>query len=55
MWAEQIDLRVVIGEAQPKNYPLIHLYQSMGFRFCGYNEQHYVNEDIALLFSSRIR
>lgn len=55
MWAEQVDLRVVIGETQPKNYPLIHLYQQMGFRFCGYNEQHYINEDIALLFSNRIR
>jgi ribosomal protein S18 acetylase RimI-like enzyme len=55
MWAEQIDLRVIIGETQPKNYPLVHLYQQMGFRFCGYNEQHYTNEDIALLFANRMR
>jgi len=26
-----------------------------GFHFCGYNEQQYLNEDIALLFASRLR
>ena len=55
LWAEQQNLRVVIVEARPKNYPLIQLCQQAGFRFCGYNEQHYASDDIALLFANRIR
>ena len=55
LWAEQQDLRVLIAETQPKNHPAIQLCRQLGFHFCGYNEQYYSNEDIALLFAWRLR
>ena len=55
MWADQQSMRVVFVELQPKNDPGFQLCQQSGFHFCGYNEQQYLNEDIALLFAFRLR
>jgi ribosomal protein S18 acetylase RimI-like enzyme len=55
MWAQQKDLRVLMLETQPKNYPAIVFYQRLGFNFCGYNDQYYDNDDIALFFACRLR
>ena len=38
-----------------ENDPGFQLCQQAGFHFCGYNEQQNLNEDIALLFASRLR
>ncbi len=54
-WAEQRGLRVLMLETEPKNHPAIQLFQQMGFSFCGYNDQFYDNEDIALFFNCRLR
>ena len=54
-WAEQRDLRVIMLETQPKNHPAIHFYLQQGFYFCGYNDQYYNDEDIALFFACRLR
>ena len=35
---------------QSKNYPAIQFLGRQGFRFCGYNEQFYRNQDIGLYF-----
>ena len=35
---------------QSKNWPAISFLQRNGFRFCGYNERFYRNQDIALYF-----
>jgi GNAT superfamily N-acetyltransferase len=55
MWADHHSMRVMFVEIQPQNDPGFQLSQQSGFHFCGYNEQHYVNEDIALLFAARLR
>lgn len=55
LWAEQRALRVLMLETQPKNHPAIQLYQQLGFRFCGYNDQFYNNDDVALFFACRLR
>ena len=54
-WSEEQKLRVLMLETQPKNYPAIQLYQQLGYKFCGFNDQFYPNGDIALFFACRLR
>jgi GNAT superfamily N-acetyltransferase len=49
-WAQDNDLQKIMAETQTKNYPAICFYQKNSYRFCGYNDQYYVNQDIALFF-----
>jgi GNAT superfamily N-acetyltransferase len=37
-------------EMQSKNYPTIKLAQKHGYEFCGYNDNYYSTQDIALFF-----
>jgi ribosomal protein S18 acetylase RimI-like enzyme len=53
-WAREQGLRSVMLEIQTKNYPAICLCQRNGFTFCGYNDQYYTNQDIALFFARSI-
>lgn len=55
IWAEQRSVRVLMLEAQPKNHPAINLYLQSGFVFCGYNDQYYADEGIALFFACSLR
>ena len=50
-WAESRSHRRLIFEMQSKNLPAIRLAQKSGFEFCGYNDQYYLNQDVALFFS----
>lgn len=50
-WAESRSHRRLIFETQSKNLPAIRLAQKSGFDFCGYNDQYYINQDVALFFS----
>lgn len=50
-WAESRSHRRLIFEMQSKNLPAIRLAQKSGFDFCGYNDQYYINQDVALFFS----
>jgi ribosomal protein S18 acetylase RimI-like enzyme len=50
-WAESRSHRRFILEAQSKNLPAIRLAQKSGFEFCGYNDQYYLNKDVALFFA----
>lgn len=53
-WAtEQGNTRIIL-EMQSKNYPAICLAQKLGFEFCGYCDQCYLNQDIALFFCRRM-
>jgi RimJ/RimL family protein N-acetyltransferase len=36
---------------QSKNLPAIRLAQKFGYEFCGYNDQYYINQDVALFFA----
>ncbi len=54
-WAREQGLKTVLLEATTKNFPALSLYQKLGFRFCGFNDHYYPNQDIALFFVQRIR
>jgi ribosomal protein S18 acetylase RimI-like enzyme len=54
-WARDRSLKQVVIEVQTKNHPAISLLNKLGFTFCGFNDRHYLNRDIALFFSRRVR
>lgn len=49
-WGRERDLGRLMLETQTKNYPAISFCQKHGFVFCGFNDQYYPNQDIALFF-----
>jgi len=53
-WAKHQGLDRLMGAVQTKNYPGISFCQKHGFGFCGFNEHHFPNRDIALLFTLKI-
>lgn len=54
-WAREQGLLGVLVEAATKNYPAVHFYEKLGFRFCGFNDQYYLNQDIAVFFVQMLR
>jgi ribosomal protein S18 acetylase RimI-like enzyme len=50
-WARNRGLRAVMLETQTKNYPAICFFRKHGFTFCGFNDQYYSNQDIAVFFA----
>jgi ribosomal protein S18 acetylase RimI-like enzyme len=54
-WASRKRMKRVIIEMQSKNYPGIQLVKKLGFEFCGYNDNYFENQDIAILFSRPIK
>lgn len=54
-WAESRAHRRLILEVQSKNVPAIRLAQKSGFEFCGYNDQYYLNKDVALYFAKVLK
>ena len=51
LWARDYRLRQIIFEIPTTNYPAIRFAQSQGFAFCGFNDHHFANREIALFFS----
>jgi GNAT superfamily N-acetyltransferase len=49
-WAAGRGSKRAYGETQTKNYPVIQLYLRAGYTFCGFNDQYFDNQDIALFF-----
>ncbi len=49
-WAVERNVRRLILEMQSKNQPCIRLAQKFGYEFCGYNDQYYPTQDVALFF-----
>lgn len=49
-WASQRGALRLILEMQSKNQAYIHLAQKFGYEFCGYNDQYYPTQDVALFF-----
>lgn len=41
-------------DLQTKNTPAMRFFQKMGYKFSGYNDHYYANQDIALFFSHSI-
>lgn len=54
-WAVQRKNRHALLEMPSKNNPAIRLAQKLGYEFCGYNDQYYETQDIALFFGCSIR
>ena len=49
-WAAEHGLDRMLFVIQSKNYPAMQFCQKHGFEFCGFNELHFSNRDIALFF-----
>ncbi len=54
-WAVRKRLKRMIVEMQSKNYPAIQMVKKLGFDFCGYNDNYFENQDIAILFSRPVK
>jgi GNAT superfamily N-acetyltransferase len=54
-WAVQRSHQRVIMEMTSKSYAAIRLVQSLGYEFCGYNDQYYSTQDIALFFGRSLK
>ena len=54
IWASDYNLRQIIFEIPTTNYPCILFAQAMGFAFCGFNDHHFANREIAVFFSLSI-
>jgi GNAT superfamily N-acetyltransferase len=54
-WASERGVRRMILEMQSKNQAYIRLAQKFGYEFCGYNDQYYPTQDVALFFGRVIK
>ncbi len=54
-WARYRRIRQLIIETQTKNYPAIIFCQNAEFEFCGFNDQYFNNQDIAIFFGQTLR
>lgn len=54
-WASERGLRRIILQMQSKNQGCIRLVQKFGYDFCGYNDQYYPTQDVALFFGRAIK
>lgn len=54
-WAAERQNSKVIIEMSAKNYPAINLVRKMGYEFCGYNDNYYSSNDVALFFGRVLR
>ena len=54
VWASEYSLRQILFEIPTTNYPCILFAQAMGFSFCGFNDHHFANREIAIFFSLSI-
>ncbi len=50
-WASERGYGRVFMEMQHKNYPAIALARKLGFRFVGFSDEYYLDQDIALFFA----
>ena len=53
--AYQDGLHTITLEAQTKNYPAICFGQRNGFKFCGFSNHYYPNNDIGVFFLRNLR
>ena len=54
-WALERGVRRLILEMMSKNQPCIRLSQKFGYEFCGYNDQYYPSQDVALFFGRALK
>lgn len=54
-WAIEHELTQLQVETQTKNYPAIQFLQNNGLSFCGFNDQYFLNGDIAVFFGQSLK
>ena len=54
-WALERGIQRLLLEMQSKNQPYIRLAQKFGYEFCGYNDQYYPTQDVALFFGRALK
>jgi ribosomal protein S18 acetylase RimI-like enzyme len=54
-WAIDRKIQRMILEMQSKNHACIRLAQKFGYEFCGYNDQYYPTQDVALYFGRALK
>lgn len=54
-WAMDRGIQRMILEMQSKNHPCIRLAQKFGYEFCGYNDQYYPTQDVAVFFGRALK
>jgi GNAT superfamily N-acetyltransferase len=54
-WAKEHDLSHIAIENTTQNYPGIAFCQQSGFKFCGFNDRYFPNQDIAVFFNQSLR
>ena len=54
-WALERGVQRLILEMQSKNHGCIRLAQKFGYDFCGYNDQYYPTQDVALFFGRALK
>ena len=54
VWASERNIHRLILEMQSKNQAYIRLAQKFGYEFCGYNDQYYPTQDVALFFGRAV-
>jgi GNAT superfamily N-acetyltransferase len=54
-WGLERGVRRIVLETQSKNHPYIRLAQKFGYEFCGYNDQYYLTQDVALFFGRALK
>ena len=54
-WAVQRKNQNILLEMSSKNNPAIQFARKLGYEFCGYNDEYYETQDIALFFGRSIR
>jgi GNAT superfamily N-acetyltransferase len=54
-WALERGVHRLMLEMQSKNQAYIRLAQKFGYDFCGYNDQYYPTQDVALFFGRAIK
>lgn len=55
VWGVERGVRRIVLETQSKNHPCIRLAQKFGYEFCGYNDQYYPTQDVALFFGRALK
>jgi len=54
-WSLERGVHRLILEMQSKNQAYIRLAQKFGSEFCGYNDQYYLTQDVALFFGKAVK
>lgn len=54
-WAKEHDLIQLTVETYTRDYPGIAFCKAAGFTFCGFNDQYFPNQDIAVFFGQSLR